>query len=152
MPERALAHRLDAEATVRSFGRVQVEAWFETGDIPKSARVQVFRPDGRLLTEGKLDDQGIFTFTYIDAEPLRVVVDAGVGHRAEVKLKQADLERGAPPSGSAEVPHESGPDFERLALGVGILFTVAFGALILQRVRRSRLSKDLTDDRSVGRE
>jgi nickel transport protein len=85
------AHRLEAEATVRPFGIVQVESWFETGDTPKSATVEVFRSDGRLLTSGRLNEQGIFTFSYPDTDPLRIVVNAGVGHRAEVQVKSIDL-------------------------------------------------------------
>jgi nickel transport protein len=135
-PGTAGAHRLEAEATVRSFGTVEVEAWFETGDTPKAAQVQVFRADGRLLTEGKIDDQGRFTFTYTDPEPLRVVVNAGIGHRAEVRISKAYLERDPPPAHPAEVRQKTGPQFERLALGIAILLTVALGAILLQRARR----------------
>lgn len=38
------AHRLEAEAILRPFGVVQVESWFETGDVPKSARVESSAP------------------------------------------------------------------------------------------------------------
>jgi nickel transport protein len=87
------AHRLDAQCFVRPGWKVQVESWFETGDSPRGAHVQVFGADGQLLTEGKLDSQGIFVFPFPAAESLRVVVLAGGGHRAEVKVPATELSR-----------------------------------------------------------
>ncbi len=166
------AHRLEAEATVRPFGIVQVESWFETGDVPKAAAVEVFRGGGERLMGGKTDDQGMFIFAYADAEPLRVVVNAGAGHRAEVQVKRTDLERnavatralqtwlagmmpepspylaaallvevrseGTPalPPASPTAERQTGPQFGRLALGVGSLLLVAGGAVLLRRLRQ----------------
>jgi nickel transport protein len=89
----ALAHRLDADCFIRPGWKVQVESWFETGDSPKGARVQVFRSDGQLFAEGRLDGQGVFVFSFTEVEPLRVVVSAGAGHRAEVKVSAEALRR-----------------------------------------------------------
>jgi nickel transport protein len=165
VPTIAHAHRLEAEATVRPFGIVQVESWFETGDIPKSARVGVYRADGSRLTEGKVDANGYFVFKYASVEPLRVVVDAGAGHRAEFPIKTRDLVEAAvgswaacaiptgtsscvtaallhePGEGPAPTPvptaeHPTGPQYGKLALGVGLLLTVAAGAMFFRKVRR----------------
>jgi nickel transport protein len=89
----ARAHRLKADCFVRPGWRIQVESWFETGDSPRSARVQVFRPDGQLLTEGRLNSDGIFVFAFTEVESLRVVVSAGDGHRAETTVPAATLAR-----------------------------------------------------------
>ena len=63
---------------------MQVESWFDIGGAsPKGARVQVFHSEGEPLTQGRLDANGIFIFSVTKAEPLRVVVSAGDGHRAE---------------------------------------------------------------------
>jgi nickel transport protein len=94
----AHAHRLNAECFVRSGWRIQVEAWFETGEPPRGARVRVYLADGELLTEGKLDKQGIFIFTFTQAEPLRVVVSAGGGHRKEVTIAADALAKYAIPT------------------------------------------------------
>ena len=57
------AHRLDADYRVRPDGKVQVESWFDMGGkAPAGAKVQVFRPNGEILSEGVLDEQGIFVF------------------------------------------------------------------------------------------
>ncbi len=87
-----LAHRLEAGYTVLAGQRVLVESWFETGDSPKKATVQVYRPNGSLLIEGPLDpEKGTFTFRYDRQEDLRIVVNAPGGHRAEVKIPAARL-------------------------------------------------------------
>jgi len=156
----AHAHRLEAQLFVRPFGFIQVDSWYETGDIPKAAKVDVFGPNGALLTTGRLDDKGTFVFPYEGSGPLRVVVNAGAGHLATEHVKSADLVRAAEdtkaiytwiacitPSPSplvatpllveiraappmpAVTPYDTGPQYGRLALGVGILMAVAVAAL-----------------------
>ena len=57
-PGQARAHRLEAEYRVLPGNKVQVESWFDlTGDSPRGAQVKVYRADGQLLTDGKLDEQ-----------------------------------------------------------------------------------------------
>ena len=88
----AHAHRMDAQCFVRPFWQVQVEAWYETGDPPRGARVQVFRADNSLLVEGRLDDNGVFAFSFREAENLKVVVSS-TGHRAEATVSSEILAR-----------------------------------------------------------
>jgi hypothetical protein len=133
----AYAHRLDAEATVRAVRKVQIEGWFSDDSRPKGATVQVYRvTDGRLLTEGRTDSQGAFVF-FADAEPLRVVVDAGEGHRKELTIAAAepeqDLTRPMPvPERKTEVP------IKEVLLGIGLLLAAAAFALSLRNARQLR--------------
>lgn len=90
----AFAHRLDAQCFVRPSWQVQVESWYETGEAPRGARVEVFRTDGQLLTTGKLDRNGVFVFSYKELQALKVVVTS-VGHRAEAPVTAEALERAA---------------------------------------------------------
>ena len=87
----ARAHRLIVECHVLPAGKVQVESWFDRGDSPKSAKVVVFRKGDEIFTQGRLDDNGIFMFSVENAEPLRVVVSVGDGHRAERTISEAGL-------------------------------------------------------------
>ena len=89
---RARAHRLDAQCFVLPGWRVQVESWYETGEPPRGARVDVIRADGRLLTSGKLDKDGVFVFSFEEVETLKVVVTS-VGHRAEASVSAEALAR-----------------------------------------------------------
>jgi hypothetical protein len=88
----ARAHRLEADYRVLPGGRVQIESWFDlTGESPKGAKVQVFRPNGEILSEGQLDGKGLYVFSYTQVERLKIVVSAGAGHRKELDIPAADL-------------------------------------------------------------
>lgn len=91
--ESAQAHNLEAEATLRPGWQIQVESWYETGDAPAGARVEVYRAGGELLTEGRLNEHGLWLFSYRQLEPLRIVIRAGGGHRAELQLTAEKLTR-----------------------------------------------------------
>jgi cobalt/nickel transport system permease protein len=104
----AQAHRLDADYRVRPDGKVQVESWFDVDDkAPAGAKVQVFRPDGALLSEGSLDERGVFVFSPGEAGNLKVVVYAGAGHRAEFTIPKEILARESKNSSGQE--KTSGP-------------------------------------------
>ena len=92
----AHAHRLIIECHVLPGGNVQVESWFDlTGKSPRAAKVEVLRAGDQPLTEGRLNDDGVFLFSFERAEPLRVIVSAGDGHRAEQVISAEDLARSA---------------------------------------------------------
>jgi cobalt/nickel transport system permease protein len=103
----ARAHLLEAECGVDLAKKsVRVESWYETGDAPKQATVEVLRDDGSVLAKGPLElvkvgaeEKGVFVFHYARPEALKVVVRAPGGHRAERRLSAREL--GA---ASAEAP------------------------------------------------
>ena len=92
MASPAQAHRLDAQCFVRPGWLIQVESWYDTGEPPRGARVEVFHADGRLLTTGTLDRNGVFVFSFAEVESLKVVVTS-VGHRAETTVPAEALAR-----------------------------------------------------------
>src|SRR5437870_13827664 len=85
------AHRLDVQAFVRPGRQVQIESWFSSGEPARGARVQVFRADEQLLAEGTMDKDGVYVFSFTNAESLRVVISAGTGHRKELLLSANEL-------------------------------------------------------------
>jgi hypothetical protein len=149
----ARAHRLEADYRVLPGRRVQMESWVDlTGESPRGAAVQVYRPAGQLLTEGRLNDKGIFVFSYTQAERLKVVVSAGAGHRKELEIPEAELARGATDSQAqgtiAATAEQPDPDPAPLAdrssrvslkdvlMGVGFLLALAAFALSVRNARR----------------
>jgi len=89
---RAYAHRLEAQCFILPGWRVQVESWYETGQAPHGAVVQVYRTDGEMLIEGNVNKHGVFVFPFDQVEPLKVTVTS-VGHRAEVIISAETLRR-----------------------------------------------------------
>lgn len=132
----ARAHRPRAESVVLADRQVQIDGWFDPGGDPmKGAKVQVFRPDQRLLVEGRLDDKGTFVFRFTEPEPLEVVVSAGAGHRASFVIPREKLEQkteGVPaPPGEADarptrdrrIPWQE--QLKDALIGIGFLLALA---------------------------
>jgi cobalt/nickel transport system permease protein len=142
----AQAHRACADFTVRDERQIQIEGWFDPGDVPmRGAKVEVFRPEHRLLVEGKMDDRGIFLFHFSEPEELEVIVNGGVGHRASFVIPREKLERTADigsegnlsrpstetPGPTQRIHHgESGREQLKDAL-LGVTFLLALGAFVL---------------------
>jgi cobalt/nickel transport system permease protein len=142
----AFAHRLRADFKSLPGGRVQVESWFDIGkDSPAGARVEVFGGQDRLLTEGKLDENGVFVFPYEGRDALRVVVSAGGGHRAEVSIPAGAVAIAAEAlpigSGTSPAPLVSrASDVSPKDVLLGVTFLLALAAFVLS-IRNGRHRK-----------
>jgi cobalt/nickel transport system permease protein len=136
----ALAHRLEGECRVLPGGKVQVESWFETGDTPRKATVKVYCSDGRLLTEGPLDEEsGKFLFSYDEPDNLKIVIDAPGGHRKELTLSRKELQDASPP------PPAEAPSLPRdVMAAVALLLGLAALVLSMRNARRlTRLQQEI---------
>lgn len=131
----AQAHRLLGEYRILPDKQVRIESWFDlTGDSPVGARVQVFRPDGSLLAEGKLDDKGVFVFTYSAIEALKVVISAGAGHRAELSIAAREL-AGESREADPGADRSARVSFKDVLTGIGFVLALAAFALGLRNAR-----------------
>jgi cobalt/nickel transport system permease protein len=153
VPGSARAHRLEAEYRILADGRVQIESWFDlTGDSPQGATVQVFRADGQLVLEGKLDDKGLFSFESKRSEALRVVVAAGAGHRKELLIPKAATTGDAPDAAqnSAGLDDQQSPFADRstrvtikdIVAGFGFVFGLAAFLLSMRNTQQLRQLKN----------
>lgn len=151
------AHRLEAEYRALPDGRVQIECWYDlTGDSPKGARVQVYGADGRLLHTGALDAQGKYVFEKPGEEELKVVIDAGDGHRKQLRIPAPG--QGAAAEGSG--PSEDTPRADRstrisagdVMAGIGLLLAAAAFVLSIRNARRlNELTRKQPPDEAKGR-
>jgi nickel transport protein len=141
----AWAHRLDAQAFLKG-NELQVEAWFSSGEPARGARIEIYGADGRVVADGRLDDNGIFTCSLERAEALRIVVVAGADHRKELLISAADmLQKSSEPVPLAD--HSSSVPVKDILIGVS--FLLALAAFVLnyrnsQKIRklRAQLAKD----------
>jgi nickel transport protein len=141
----AEAHRLDAACKVLPQRMVRVESWFDNGETPKTGQVEVTGPDGVVLVKGRLSSQGLFLFDAPEGQPLKVVVEAGEGHRAEAVIKPEDLliaqaaeDRSRPQESAAPPSHESPSRVKDVLIGIGLLVAVAALALGWRNARTIR--------------
>jgi hypothetical protein len=88
----ARAHKLELAYQLQPGWRVQVRGWYEGGDPASGARVKVVQAEGQVLNEGHLDKYGIYTFSFSDANELKIIVSVA-GHRAEETIPADKLNR-----------------------------------------------------------
>jgi hypothetical protein len=81
----ARAHALHAECKLHG-DRVTVEAFFADNTPAASARVSVMAKDGPEVAGGRTDEKGVWSFPKPAAGKYEVTVDAGAGHRTQVRM------------------------------------------------------------------
>ncbi|MEA2060891.1 MAG: hypothetical protein U9P10_10375 [Thermodesulfobacteriota bacterium] len=87
----ALAHKVSIFAWVEG-DTVHTESGFSGGKAAKYALVEVFDSQGRKLLEGKTDEKGEFSFRVPERTAMDIVLQAGMGHRAEWSIPIEELE------------------------------------------------------------
>jgi cobalt/nickel transport system permease protein len=149
-PSFVYAHRLNATWRLLPEQRIQVQSFFPGGYPPRDATIKVFRPDGSVLTEGDLDDKGLFIFRYEKAENLRIVIHAAIGtideHSANITIPADRLTLSGSASTQPATTEEDNVPFaiteeSWVEMGKGILigigFLLALAAFLLS-VRNAR--------------
>ncbi len=70
---------------------VFVEGYFADGKKAMKSEVVVYDPSGTELLRGKTNDSGQFNFKTPKKTDLRIIVDAGMGHKTEYTLPASEL-------------------------------------------------------------
>lgn len=71
--------------------QVLVESKFSGGKRPVNATVRVFDPEGKELLHGTTDAQGSWAFDLPQRTALKIVLEAGMGHRGEWTLSAEEV-------------------------------------------------------------
>ncbi len=71
---------------------VYTESKFSGGKRVNSGIIKVYAPDGRKLIEGRTNAAGEYSFTIPQKTDLKIVLDAGMGHRGEWTLMRDEIE------------------------------------------------------------
>jgi hypothetical protein len=130
----ARAHDLGATARLER-GRVFVEAYFDDNTTPRNAHIAVTTSDGTVVTEGRSDENGRWSFAAPPPGEYQLTIDAGAGHKTTISLT-------IPGEGTGPITH--GPprsEFTRtrwLGLGIGILLIAGFVIAIKLWGQRNR--------------
>jgi nickel transport protein len=86
----ALAHKVTVFAWVEG-DTVFTESKFSGGRTAVGAQVLVFDREGKQLLEGNTDDKGEFSFKIPKLTDLRIVLNAGTGHRGEWTVPESEI-------------------------------------------------------------
>jgi nickel transport protein len=105
MPARA--HKVNLFAYVEG-DQVVVEGYFSKDARAQDCLVQVFDQQGKKLLEGKTDKKGMYYFKLADLPSLsgglKIVLEAGMGHRADYTLSDDDLPKSVKKQAEPEKP------------------------------------------------
>ncbi|MCD6304911.1 MAG: hypothetical protein J7M32_01330 [Deltaproteobacteria bacterium] len=94
----AMAHRVTIFAWVQG-DKIFTESKFSGGKRVKGGKVIVYDLAGKQLLEGKTDDRGEFSFKIPGRTSMKIVLQAGMGHRAEWTIPASEF---APPGSKSE--------------------------------------------------
>jgi nickel transport protein len=94
LSSQAQAHKVNVFAYVEG-DRVVVEGYFGGNVKALDSPVEVFDEAGKKIHEGKTDDKGVYSFKFSDLQPfsggLKIVLEAGMGHKADYTLSASDI-------------------------------------------------------------
>jgi len=99
MPCTASAHRVNVFAWVDG-DTIHVESKFSGGKKVNSGKVVVTGPQGVELLSGLTNDQGEYSFKVPKQSDLRIILNAGQGHRGEWTVKASELQGVAAETGT----------------------------------------------------
>ncbi len=120
----AAAHGVKAKYRFLPEGQIRVEAWYDVTEDPvKNAKIAVF-DNGTKIIEGQTDDDGAFIFSYTGVANLRVTIDAGAGHRANLLIPAAALTNRHEGDSSSATPN-SHMGYKDVVLGVALVLALA---------------------------
>jgi len=85
-----LAHKVIIFAWVEG-DTVFTESKFSGGKEAINSKVLVFDKEGTQLLEGKTNNKGEFSFKIPKLTDLRIVLNAGMGHKAEWRIPQSEI-------------------------------------------------------------
>ena len=86
----ALAHKVTIFAWVEG-DSVFTESKFSGGRKATGAQVLVYDREGKQLLEGKTNNKGKFSFKIPKLTDLRIVLNAGMGHKAEWRIPESEI-------------------------------------------------------------
>jgi hypothetical protein len=137
----AAAHALGAECRLRG-NQVEVEAFFDDDTPAQDAKVTVTDAQQQVIAQGRTDGQGRWSFPAPQPGDYLVLVEAGAGHSARVKMTVPSVGD----SGGAAIPISDGPSrreftsFPLARVGLGLEFIGAGGLAAWFVLRRRRTS------------
>ncbi len=129
------AHRVNLFAWIEG-DTVYVESSFSGGKRVNAGKITVLDPDGTELLRGTTDDNGKFSFKMPKKTELKIVLQAGAGHRAEWTLAAGEIEM---PITEKRQAAEKGLPVKNIFVGLGCIFGLAaIVAYIRKRWKKDR--------------
>ncbi|MGD2099697.1 MAG: hypothetical protein PVG35_19130 [Desulfobacterales bacterium] len=126
------AHRVNLFAWVEG-DTVHVESKFSGGRQVKAGKITVLDPSGTELLSGRTDENGTFSFKVPQKTELKIVLEAGTGHRAQWTIAASEIQM--PTSGKRPQP-ETDVTIRNLIIGLGFIFGLTAVAAYIRKRKK----------------
>ncbi len=83
-------HKINMLAQVEG-SSILTQVYFSDGTPAKNCVIEIYGPTNKKISEGKTGDNGEFSFPITARTDLKIIADAGMGHRAETVIRASDL-------------------------------------------------------------
>ena len=136
----SLAHNVFLSTHIEG-DKVFVEGGFSDGTLCNHAKIKVFDLSGNKLLEGKTDENGVFSFSPPQKMDLKVVLDAGMGHRDEYTIGADELPdvTDTPATRQEAIPSHATESHRPQASNSAIPMTAEEVEIIVDKVIQKRL-------------
>lgn len=142
--DQAFAHKVILFAWVEN-GMIHTESSFAGKRKAQGCPLMVRDETGRIVHEGKTDDQGLYSFKIPDGveTDILLTLEAGIGHQAEWRIKKDELVQ-APAKADIEKTLqekeklESGPSVWKIISGIALIFLLAGAGKWFSRKKKTR--------------
>ena len=134
LPAPADAHRVNLFAWIEG-DIVHVESKFSSGRRVNAGKITILDSEGSELLSGMTNENGEFSFKIPKKTDLKIILEAGEGHRAEWTIGAADIEM---PVSEKRPALEKGLPAKNIVIGLGCIFALA---AIVALVRKRKLKK-----------
>ena len=120
LPAPGTAHRVNLFAWIEG-DTIYVESKFSGGRHVNAGKITIMDSEGSELLSGMTNETGEFSFKIPKKTDLKIILDAGEGHRAEWTISAADIEM---PASNKRPAAEKGLPVKNILIGLGCIFVL----------------------------
>ncbi|MDX1709089.1 MAG: hypothetical protein R3274_10845 [Desulfobacterales bacterium] len=120
---------------------IHVESKFSSGRQVKAGKITILDSEGGELLSGMTNETGEFSFKIPKKTDLKIILDAGEGHRAEWTISAADIEMPTPEK--KPVTEKSVPA-KNILIGIGCIFALAAVVALTHKRKMRRQNREST--------
>ncbi len=146
-----MAHRVTIFAWVEG-DNIFTESKFSGGKPVKGGEVSVYDPTGKRLLEGKTNERGEFSFKIPKRTAMKIVLQAGMGHRGEWTIPASELGGASEPNSEAVVSQKTGSRIPEVQAATSSMSLEQIRRLVEQSLdqRLKPVMKILVESRESG--
>ena len=131
--ESADGHRVNLFAWVEG-DTIHVESKFSSGKHVKAGKITVSDAEGTELLTGLTDENGAFSFKIPKKAELKIILEAGTGHRGEWTVAAGEIQM---PATAKKPEPDKDATIRGIVIGLGLIFGLTAVATYIRKRKKS---------------